>query len=754
MSKKLCIHGHFYQPPREDPWLGRIFLEGSAAPLRHWNERITRESYAPLAWARRLDGQGRIADLMNCYEWISFNVGPTLMLWLEREHPKLLERMLEADRLSLTRWGHGNAIAQVFHHIILPLASERDKEVEIEWALADFRKRFGRESEGIWLSECAADVATLEAVAERNIKFVVLSPHQAKLVRANGEEHEVNAWSLDYGIPYNIKLPSGRELAAFFYHASLAQAVAFEGLLSDGEKFWQRIRAAAEAMPGDGRMLTLATDGETYGHHFTFGEMALAYVLAQGYAGRDSVELTNFGAYLAANSPSAEVVLHEPSSWSCPHGIERWRRNCGCSTGEHPEWNQEWRTPLREALDFMKSRVDKHFYTAGAGIFNDAYAALLDFGTVLVEHNSADAFAKQHIRKGVNERAAWTLLVMQESALSAYASCGWFFDEISRIEPVNAMRFALRSMEMLADAGGPDIVDEVAAILGRALSNIPKEGNGKDIFERRARPSRQDAASLCLFSYLLAYAEGRLPDEGHEVSMDYPNLTVRLTVDSRGEDGQCAGHALISAPGRHEGTEYTWNGRLPHPSCKAFIGFGEAELEAKAKNGGAISLRIGCFLARYLKDSLSLAIMKSELDSRHEELTRAAAQAISILCGYEEAQRTENLVQIWSQFAAYIPLAVYREELPEEAIEQIKVLLEQVLPDFPFQQQARDLLNAEVLQELAGENSADDKIAAGIARVNRAFGHMDWWNAQNAIWVDGRVKPGFSAVARELGFRI
>lgn len=754
MSKKLCIHGHFYQPPREDPWLGRIFLEGSAAPLRHWNERITRESYAPLAWARRLDGQGRIADLMNCYEWISFNVGPTLMLWLEREHPELLERMLEADRLSLARWGHGNAIAQVFHHIILPLASERDKEVEIEWALADFRKRFGRESEGVWLSECAADLATLEAAAERKIKFVVLSPHQAKLVRMNGEEREVNAWSLDYGIPYNIKLPSGREIAAFFYQADLAQAVAFEGLLSDGEKFWQRIRAAAEAMRSENSMLTLATDGETYGHHFTFGEMALAYVLAQGYAGRDDIELTNFGAYLAAGKPTAEVVLHEPSSWSCPHGIERWRRNCGCSTGEHPGWNQEWRTPLREALDLMKSKVDEHFYAAGAKVFDDPYAALLDFGTVLVDHDNGSAFTKKHISKGANERTAWTLLVMQESALSAYASCGWFFDEISRIEPVNAMRFALRFMEMLASSGGPDIVDEVAAILGRALSNIPEEGNGKDIFERRARPSRQDAASLCLFSYLLAYAEGRLPDEEQEVTLEFPNLTVRIAVDSREEDGHCSGHAVISAPGSHQGAEYTWKGRLPHPDARTFIGFGEAELEAKGKNGKASSQRQGCNLARYLKDFLSLAIMKTELGRRHEVSTSVAAQAVSTLCGYEEAQRTENLVQIWSQFGAYVPVAVYREGLSEEAIRQIKVLLEQVLADFPSQQQARDLLTSEVLRDLADGTNTDERIAAGIARVNRVFGRMDWWSAQNAVWADGKVKPGFSAVARELGFRV
>ena len=318
MPNFICIHGHFYQPPREDPWMNQIFPEGSAAPFKHWNERICRESYAPLAWARRLDSQGRIIELVNCYEWMSFNFGPTLMAWLERSAADTYERIVEADKKSVERFGHGNAMAQIYHHVIMPLAKDRDKRVEVAWAVADFRARYGREPEGIWLSETAVDSATLEILAEFGFKFTILAPRQASAIAPVGSDdwREVQEHEVDVRRPYLVELESGKTISVFFYNGPISQAVAFEGLLSDGEKYWNKIRDNL----GHG-LLSVGTDGETYGHHFAFGEMALAYVLDQARSGRDDVELTNYATYLAANPPYEKVRIHEKSSWSCYHGL-------------------------------------------------------------------------------------------------------------------------------------------------------------------------------------------------------------------------------------------------------------------------------------------------------------------------------------------------------------------------------------------------------------------------------------------------
>ncbi len=752
MKRKICVHGHFYQPPREDPWFGKIFMEASAAPKRHWNERITRESYAPLAWSRRLDGEGRIADLMNCYEWMSFNIGPTLMLWLEREAPEVLERILEADRLSLARWGHGNAIAQVFHHIILPLASDLDKEVEVAWALADFETRFKRKSEGIWLSECAADLATLEAVAKQGVKFVVLSPRQAKSVSVSGGAFvNVDVHNLDVGRPYYIDLPSGGRVAAFFYEADLAQSVAFEGLLSDGEKFWRKLSSSAMRLQGDNAMLTLATDGETYGHHFTFGEMALAYVLAQGYSGRDGLELTNFGAYLEAFPPTAKVVLHEPSSWSCFHGVERWRGNCGCTTGGHPCWNQEWRAPLRNALDFMKNTVDKHYFALGGKIFKAPRAALLDFGQVLLNVESSADFMAKHLKDGADKVAAWQLLRMQESALAAYASCAWFFDEVSRIEPVNAMRFALRALEIMKNTGGPDIEAELADMLAEAKSNKPAEGSGKDIFVRRVMPSRQDPASLCLVSYLAAFAENRLPEPGLTVAIEYPAVTVRISTDASRSDGLCSGKAVISTPETDQGARYSWRGILPQAG--SFVGFTETEIEVVAEADGSISKRKGADLAHYLLGWLSLVLMRSVLAQERPAHLDTARQLILTSFPLEEAQTTQNLPQNWNRFASYIPLAAYSGALPEYAIPSVCDITRQHLCASEARQFASGLLEAAIIEDI--KNRRDDaQITAGIARVKAIFGQMDWWRVQNALWADSGLNRAYPQTAAMLNFHI
>jgi len=533
MDRFLCIHGHFYQPPREDPWLGAVLPEGSAAPSANWNERICRESYAPLSRARRLDGAGRIMDIFNLYEWISFNFGPTLCRWMESRAPETLARVVEGDRAGLTRLGHGNALAQVCHHVILPLASDLDKHLEVGWAVADFRHRFGRDPEGMWLSEAAVDTASLEVLAENGIRFTVLAPCQAAFVADldGGNRRAVSEWDMDISRPYRAVLPSGRYVDIFFYHGGLSQAVAFERLLADGENFWRRLSGAAG--PG---LLALATDGETYGHHFQFGEMALAYVMAQAASGRDGLSPTNFGAYLAKHPPQHRVWLREPSAWSCVHGVERWRSDCGCTNGEHPGYNQKWRGPLRAALDLLKAEVDAHYFSAAGGLFHDPKAALLAYGEVLCGAMDKAGFEAARFVPGLaadKRSLAWTLLSMQRFAVSSFASCAWFFDELTRIEPVNALTYALRAMDLARETGMADPEARFLAELEKAESNDPAMGNGRDVWNNLVAPRRATAKTLALQTFLTLEAEDRLPVPGGPgQAVAWPAVTAAVRLDA------------------------------------------------------------------------------------------------------------------------------------------------------------------------------------------------------------------------------
>jgi len=535
-GKKICIHGHFYQPPREDPWMDTIFPEGSAAPAKHWNERICSESYSPLAWARRLDGEGRITELMNCYEWMSFNFGPTLLTWMERQAPDTYARMLEGDAKSLARLGHGNAIAQIYHHIIMPLATHTERRAEIAWALADFEARFKRPAEGMWLSEAAVDTETLDLLAQAGVAFTILAPRQAREVADLNQDnwtaaHEGN---LDIRQPYRVELPQGRSIAVYFYNGPLSQAVAFEGVLGHGDRFWSWL----SSLSGQG-LLALATDGETYGHHFKFGEMALAHALSQARAGVDGVEICNYGAYLAANPPSRRVRIHENSSWSCVHGVERWRSDCGCCAEHKPGWNQRWRGPLRDGLRDLKTHLDTHFVKRGAEVFRDAEDALVHYGRVLCGQDDDAAFERAYFKKGLNPAqrdVAWKLLTMQKWALSSFASCAWFFDDLGRIEPLNALTYALRALGLAQRTGAGDLESVLLAHIGQASSNEPALGSGLDLWNREIRPRRESTESLVAQALLTLWAESGIPEPEGAASISWPGLTVEIRVAQHGED--------------------------------------------------------------------------------------------------------------------------------------------------------------------------------------------------------------------------
>ena len=359
MERYICIHGHFYQPPRENPWLEAIEVQDSAYPYHDWNERITAECYAPNRASRILDSEGRIASIVNNYSRMSFNFGPTLLAWMEQADPRTYQAILAADKESQTFFGgHGSALAQAYNHMILPLANRRDKHTQVIWGIRDFQHRFGRFPEGMWLPETAANTETLDILAEHGIKFTILSPYQAKRTRALGGRswRDVSGGHLDPTMAYEIRLPSGRSLILFFYDGPISQAIAFQGLLKKGEHLAGRLLSAFSDARKRPQLVHIATDGETYGHHQKFGDMALAYALHH-ITSRRLARVTNYAEFLERHPPTHEVQIHENSSWSCAHGVERWRSNCGCNSGGHPGWNQAWRAPLRKALDGLRDRL-------------------------------------------------------------------------------------------------------------------------------------------------------------------------------------------------------------------------------------------------------------------------------------------------------------------------------------------------------------------------------------------------------------
>ena len=499
--KYLCIHGHFYQPPRENAWLEEIEQQDSAAPFHDWNERICAECYSPNALARLLDNQQNLIALTNNYSRISFNFGPTLLSWLEKKEPEVYQAILEADKISQSRFGgHGSAIAQAYNHMILPLANAHDKETQIKWGIADFTRRFGRAPEALWLAETACDTPTLCALADAGMKFVILAPGQCARVRKIGtqEWQEVGA-TVDPKRAYACNLPNGKQMALFFYDGPISQGIAFADTLSSGEKFASRLFSPYTDGPED-QLMHIATDGETYGHHQKFADMALAYCLKKVEENPD-VELTVYGEFLEKHPPLYEAQIVENSSWSCFHGVERWRADCGCNSGR-AGWHQKWRAPLRAALDFVRDELVKTFETVGAQYFKDPWAARNDY-VDLINDRSLDAqhcfFLKHATEKAWNDRAgALMLLEMQKNALFMYTSCGWFFDEISGIEAVQIMQYACRALELNKRLTGNDLEPAFVEKLSLAPSNLKELKNGARVYERYVKPQAMSVEKIAL----------------------------------------------------------------------------------------------------------------------------------------------------------------------------------------------------------------------------------------------------------------
>jgi alpha-amylase/alpha-mannosidase (GH57 family) len=529
-GKYLCIHGHFYQPPRESPWLEEIEQQDSAAPFHDWNERITAECYGPNAFSRILNEEGFIVNILNNYSRISFNFGPTLLNWMQKHATDVYDSILRADELSKQfNNGHGSALAQVYNHIIMPLANQRDKETQIVWGIKDFESRFKRKPEGMWLAETAVDTATLEVLAEHDIQFTILAPRQAKAVKMlnSGSWQDVSGEKINTNKAYVCKLPSGKSIHLFFYNGAISQKIAFTGLLDNGSLFAESLIEGFHPDDAAPQLVNVATDGESYGHHHKHGDMALAFCINY-LANRDDVELVNYARFLEVTPPDYEVQIFENSSWSCVHGIERWRKDCGCNTGASNGWNQKWRAPLREALNWLSDKTATVFETEMKAYCHEPWIVRNEYIQVINERSekNLDRFILHHGHTKLNkhQRTRFVrLLEMQRHAMLMFTSCAWFFDEVSGIETVQILQYADRVIQLVESETDVRLMDEFSRMLENVPSNVAEFQNASGIYQKYVSPAR-----LTLSKVGMHYAVASLFE-------DYPESLVICNYHAESE---------------------------------------------------------------------------------------------------------------------------------------------------------------------------------------------------------------------------
>jgi len=499
MEKYVCIHGHFYQPPRENPWLDEVELQDSAYPYHDWNTKITEECYRQNVASRILGPDKKIIDISNNYSEISFDFGPTLLYWLEKHTADVYESIIEADKKSQKIFsGHGAAIAQAYNHIIMPLANKQDKYTQVVWGISDFEYRFGRKSEGMWLPETAADIETLEILAEYDIKFTILSPHQAKRVRKIGDEQwqNINRDQVDTTRAYICQLPSGKTINLFFYHQPTAEDVADGKILQNGEVFARKLAWILDGNNNQTGLGHIATDGETYGHYYRYADMALAYCL-HFIKTNNLAKVTVYGEYLEKFPPQYEVQIYENSSWSCSHGIERWRSNCGCNYGRYPSGKQQWRAPLREAMDWLRDELIGVYDNKMAQYVSDPWEVRNGYISIINDRSVKNV--EKYLLKSAGRQLSFDekvivlkLLEMQRNAMLMYTSCGWFFDDISGLETVQIMQYAARAIQLAKEIDNKDSEPGFKDIIEKAPTNIKNYNSGKDVYDALVKTTNID----------------------------------------------------------------------------------------------------------------------------------------------------------------------------------------------------------------------------------------------------------------------
>jgi len=596
----ICVHGHFYQPPRENPWLEAVEMQDSAAPYHDWNERITAECYAPNGASRITNKANEIVRILNNYSRMSFNFGPTLLSWLADFAPRTYRMIQDADRASAKRYGgHGSAIAQVYNHMIMPLANERDARTQIRWGIADFEHRFGRRPEGMWLAETAVSRSVLDLMAQEGIRFTILAPSQCARVRELSES-EVAAraasaaaakksaaaptfrratdpkpsdperlavstteptaedpqpatepspypWleTPDAGVdptrPYLVHLDQDRSIAVFFYDGPGSRAIAFEGLLNSGEDFARRLVADLrdDKPPTTPQLAHVATDGESYGHHHKHGEMALSYAL-HWIEDNEFATLTNYGEFLEKFPPEWEAEVAENTSWSCEHGIERWRSDCGCNSG-HTGWNQQWRGPLRDALDLLRDKTAPLAEALAAPLLHDLWTARDAYISVVLDRSPENVtrFLAAHASRELSPGERVTvleLLELERHTQLMYTSCGWFFDEISGIETVQVIAYAGRVLQLAAKLfrePGAALEAEFLTTLANAKSNVPEVGDGAEVYRRYIVNSRVDLEHVGAH-YAISSIFRNYPDRGELFCFDLHRQSYEVFTSGRG----------------------------------------------------------------------------------------------------------------------------------------------------------------------------------------------------------------------------
>jgi len=503
------MHGHFYQPPRENPWIEDIELQESASPFHDWNERIHYECYLPNTLARVLDDKGHILDIVNNFETISFNFGPSLLSWFKEKHPETHQAIIDADKNSIAKHhGHGNAIAQVYNHIIMPLANRRDKVTQVKWGIQDFKSRFGRDPESVWLAETACNEETLEVLIEEGVRYIILSPYQAESVRplAGGDWADVSSGQIDPKMPYRCFLKNDREkfIDIFFYDGPISRSIGFGDLAFDANRFMDAIEMANHENHHKQALIQVAVDGETYGHHKPFADRTLAYTLHME-APKRGFQVVNYAEFLDLYPPHHEVKIKEGedgegTSWSCAHGIRRWKDHCGCRGDGPVEWTQHWRRPLRDALDWLRDELFIQFVTLGGDFFKHVWEARNDYIQVILDRSPENVteFFNRHAKRLLTREEmtiCLKLLEIQRNAMLMYTSCGWFFTEISGIETVQILQYAARAIQLAQEVGSSvnsalhyDLEKEFMRRLAHAKSNMSIFKDGRGVYEKLVKP--------------------------------------------------------------------------------------------------------------------------------------------------------------------------------------------------------------------------------------------------------------------------
>ncbi|MEM0358591.1 MAG: DUF3536 domain-containing protein [Candidatus Hadarchaeales archaeon] len=666
--KYVCIHAHFYQPPRENPWLGEVEVEEGAYPYHDWNERITEECYAPNTASPLLDERGRVKELVNNYSRISFDFGPTLLSWLEKKEKEVYRAILEADRESREKFsGHGSALAHPYSHSILPLDNRRDKCTQILWGVRDFQRRFGRKPEGMWLPETAVDLETLDFLARVGIKFTILAPHQAAKVRPLGERKwvDVSGGKVDVTMPYLCRLPSGRSLSLFFYHGGVAFDVAFGGLLHSGEQLAKRLLGIFSSRP-EPQLAHIATDGETYGHHHKFGDMALAYCLR--YLEREGgAKLTVYGEYLERYPPTHEVQIFENTSWSCAHGVERWRKDCGCRLGFKPDWHQRWREPLRDALNWLRDTLATLYEREAKKWLVDPWRARNEYVKVVLDRSRevVEGFLERQGAGRLPEEEKvkiLKLMEMQRHALLMYASCGWFFDELSGLETVIILRHAARALQLAKEVTGLDLEQEFLRKLERAPSNLPEFGTGAGVYEKLVRPSAYTVLRVASTLVILSLFRSSLPSRFH-------SFEVRGGFQ-HGEEGEGRlrmGWLELSSKLTWESSSFQFCALLsPWGFPLAFLREGRGELPSKLVESIAKAFREGMgevmreiekhfpfqFSVRHLLEDSKREVLERMVEERLGALVFLLEEAVGLLPSPKKGERGlpaefSPLLELW-----------------------------------------------------------------------------------------------------------